>query len=93
MDDASHWPVADPKMITSHLSGPFTEGDTTVDVQIHRLKDTLGTFEVIGVDDRTFLPVKLRMREDVRTDSIYVFPYVLNLRHMSGNAGKLILKI
>ncbi|MBR2537284.1 MAG: hypothetical protein IKE66_14540 [Hyphomicrobium sp.] len=42
--------MADPKIITSSLSGPFTEGDTTVDVQIYRLEDTDWTLEVIDVD-------------------------------------------
>ena len=39
--------MADPKVITSPLSGPFTEGDVTVDVQIYRLEDTPWTLEVI----------------------------------------------
>jgi hypothetical protein len=39
--------MADPKIITSPLSGPFTEGDTTVDVQIYRLEDSKWTLEVI----------------------------------------------
>jgi hypothetical protein len=39
--------MADPKIITSPLSGPFTEGDVTVDVQIYRLEDTKWTLEVI----------------------------------------------
>ena len=30
--------MPDPRIITSPLSGPFTEGDTTVDVQIYRLE-------------------------------------------------------
>lgn len=42
--------MADPKIITSPLSGPFTEGDTTVDVQIYRLEDTNWTLEVIDVN-------------------------------------------
>jgi hypothetical protein len=29
----------DPKIITSPLSGPFSEGDATVDVQVYRLED------------------------------------------------------
>ena len=39
--------MADPRIITSPLSGPFTEGDTTVDVQIDRLENTKWTLEVI----------------------------------------------
>jgi hypothetical protein len=39
--------MADPKIITSPLSGPFTEGDVTVDVQIYRLEDTKWSLEVI----------------------------------------------
>jgi len=39
--------MADPRIITSPLSGPFTEGDTTVDVQIYRLENTKWTLEVI----------------------------------------------
>ncbi|MDX2309618.1 MAG: hypothetical protein NW216_15375 [Hyphomicrobium sp.] len=39
--------MADPKLITSPLSGPFTEGDVTVDVQIYRLGDTQWTLEVV----------------------------------------------
>jgi hypothetical protein len=39
--------MADPKIITSMLSGPFTEGDMTVDVQIYRLEDSKWTLEVI----------------------------------------------
>ena len=39
--------MADPKLITSPLSGPFTEGDMTVDVQIYRLEDTQWTLEVV----------------------------------------------
>lgn len=39
--------MTDPRIITSPLSGPFTEGDTTVDVQIYRLEDTKWTLEVI----------------------------------------------
>ena len=39
--------MADPKIITSPFSGPFTEGDTTVDVQIYRLENTQWTLEVI----------------------------------------------
>ena len=39
--------MADPKIITSTLSGPFTEGDTTVDVQIYRIEDTHWTLEVV----------------------------------------------
>lgn len=39
--------MPDPKIITSPLSGPFTEGDMTVDVQIYRLEDTQWTLEVV----------------------------------------------
>lgn len=39
--------MADPKLITSPLSGPFTEGEMTVDVQIYRLEDTKWTLEVV----------------------------------------------
>lgn len=38
--------MTDPMLITSPLSGPFTEGDMTVDVQIYRLEDTRWTLEV-----------------------------------------------
>ena len=31
--------MADPKLITLPLSGPFTDGDMTVDVQIYGLED------------------------------------------------------
>lgn len=41
---------AHPRIITSPLSGPFTEGNTTVDVQIYRLEDSLWTLEVIDVE-------------------------------------------
>ena len=39
--------MADPKLITSPLGGPFTEGDMTVDVQIYRLDDTQWTLEAV----------------------------------------------
>lgn len=39
--------MADPKIIISPLSGPFTEGDTSVDVQIFRLENTQWTLEVV----------------------------------------------
>jgi uncharacterized protein len=39
--------VADPTIITSPLSGLFSEGGITVDVQIYRLEDTKWTLEVI----------------------------------------------
>lgn len=39
--------MADPILIMSPLSGPFTEGDVTVDVQIYRLEDTPWTLEVV----------------------------------------------
>jgi uncharacterized protein len=39
--------MADPKIITSPLSGPFTEDDVTVDVQIYRLEDSQWTLEVV----------------------------------------------
>ena len=39
--------MADPTIITSPLSGLFSEGDITVDVQIYRLEDTKWTLEVI----------------------------------------------
>ena len=42
--------MADPRIITSPLSGPFTEGDATVDVQIYRLENTKWTLEVIDVE-------------------------------------------
>jgi hypothetical protein len=39
--------MADPTIIISSLSGPFTEGDVTVDIQIYRLEDTKWSLEVI----------------------------------------------
>ena len=39
--------MAAPKIILSPLSGRFTEGTITVDVQIHRLEDTGWCLEVI----------------------------------------------
>lgn len=39
--------MTDPKIIISTLSGPFTEADVTVDVQIYRLEDTQWTLEVV----------------------------------------------
>jgi hypothetical protein len=39
--------MADPKIITSPLSGPFTEGGQTVDVQIYRLENSKWALEVI----------------------------------------------
>ena len=39
--------MADPKIITSPLSGPFSEGGLTVDVQIYRLENLKWTLEVI----------------------------------------------
>ena len=39
--------MADPKIINSPLSGSFTEGGITVDVQIYRLEDTKWSLEVI----------------------------------------------
>jgi hypothetical protein len=39
--------MADPTIITSPLSGPFSEGGLTVDVQIYRLEDTKWSLEVI----------------------------------------------
>lgn len=39
--------MSDPKLITSPLSGPFTEGDMTVDVQTYRLENTQWTLEVV----------------------------------------------
>lgn len=45
--------IADPKIISSPLSGPFTEGDTTVDVQIYRLEDSKWTLEVIDSEGKS----------------------------------------
>ena len=39
--------MADPKIITSPLSGPYSEGGLTVDVQIYRLENSTWTLEVI----------------------------------------------
>jgi uncharacterized protein len=39
--------MADPKIITSPLSGPYSEGSLIVDVQIYRLEDTKWTLEVV----------------------------------------------
>jgi hypothetical protein len=39
--------MPDPTIITSPLSGPFTEGDVTVNVQIYRLQDTKWSLEVV----------------------------------------------
>ena len=39
--------MPDPTIITSVLSGPFTEGGVTVDVQIYRLQDTKWSLEVV----------------------------------------------
>jgi uncharacterized protein len=39
--------MADPKIITSPLSGPYSEGGLTLDVQIYRLEDTKWTLEVV----------------------------------------------
>ena len=39
--------MADPKIITSPLSGPYSEGGLTVDVQIYRLENSKWTLEVI----------------------------------------------
>ena len=39
--------MPDPTIITSPLSGPFTEGGVTVDVQIYRLQDTKWSLEVV----------------------------------------------
>lgn len=39
--------MPDPILITSPLSGPFTEGDMTVDIQIYRLENTQWTLEVV----------------------------------------------
>lgn len=36
-----------PRIIASPLSGPFTEGNTTVDVQIYRHEDSVWNLEVI----------------------------------------------
>jgi hypothetical protein len=40
-------PMPDPTIIASPLSGPFTEGGVTVDVQIYRLRHTKWFLEVI----------------------------------------------
>ena len=39
--------MSDPKIITSPLSGPYSEGGLTVDVQIYRLENSKWTLEVI----------------------------------------------
>jgi len=39
--------MADPKIISSPPSGPYSEGGLTVDVQIYRLEDTKWTLEVV----------------------------------------------
>ena len=39
--------MPDPTIITSPLSGPFTESGITVDVQIYRLHDTKWSLEVV----------------------------------------------
>ncbi len=39
--------MADPKIITSPLSGPFSEGGLTVDVQIYHLENSKWALEVI----------------------------------------------
>jgi hypothetical protein len=39
--------MPDPTIITSPLSGSFTEGGITVDVQIYRLQDTKWSLEVV----------------------------------------------
>lgn len=40
--------MPDPTIITSPLSGPFTEGGVTVAVPIYRLRDTKWSLEVIN---------------------------------------------
>jgi uncharacterized protein len=42
--------MADPTIITSPLSGYFSEGGITVNVQIYRLEDTKWSLEVIDSD-------------------------------------------
>jgi hypothetical protein len=39
--------LTDPKIITSSLSGPYSEGGLTVDVRIYRLENSKWTLEVI----------------------------------------------
>ena len=39
--------MADPTVITSPLSGPFSEGTITVDVQIYRLENIKWSLEVV----------------------------------------------
>jgi hypothetical protein len=39
--------MADPKIINSPLSGPYSEGGLTIDVQIYRLENTKWSLEVI----------------------------------------------
>jgi hypothetical protein len=39
--------MADPKIITSPLSGPYSEGGLTVDVQIYRVEHEKWVLEVI----------------------------------------------
>jgi hypothetical protein len=42
--------MTDPTIITSPLSGSFSEGGITVDVQIYRLEDTKWSLEVVDSD-------------------------------------------
>lgn len=42
--------MTDPTIITSPLSGSFSEGGITVDVQIYRLEDTKWSLEVIDTE-------------------------------------------
>ena len=39
--------MTDPKIITSSLSGPYSEGGLTVDVRIYRLENSKWRLEVI----------------------------------------------
>jgi hypothetical protein len=39
--------MADPKIITSPLSGPFSEGGLTIDVQIYRVEHEKWALEII----------------------------------------------
>ena len=40
--------MPDPTIITSALSGPFTEGGITVEVQVYRLQDTKWSLEFVN---------------------------------------------
>lgn len=70
--------MADPILITSPLSGPFTEGDMTVDVQIYRLEDTPWTLEVVdGEGTSTCLCPLIRSRPRKRWELKKLLPSTL----------------